>query len=458
MRHTALVRRLLLLVALLIACCLPLVSQTTHKVKRGETMESIAKKYDIKLSKLKKANKGLREVKRGQVIQIPVATKNPKSVAKGKKETTKGKSNVSKGKTITAKGKSATAEEREKERAKAAKEREKERAKAAKEREKSLAKAAKEREKAQKKAAKQRERAAKEREKAAKQREKEKLKAQKQAKRQKRAEKWDRILDNTGKVLSLAGKSLEVVGSVASLVSGNAWKSSGSNSDYASDDVADVESMDMKSIIENEDPDLRERRKALIARLKENQRQLEHINNRQRAYIPTATKRAASADKLAELKSEEKELRREQKELRADLNALDRESRERRAIANKEEARRAAEAREAQRQADQERIDRDYERDTEKTERDKQELFKLGKGEKYLKQYAFHKDIVYGIKIRSASYANYTIDEKRRAVKKSQREMKEYREKYRKGAGSDIPGASNSLENWEPTDKELRQK
>ena len=241
--------------------------------------------------------------------------------------------------------------------------------------------------------------------------------------------------------------------------SSEARKSSGisSSSDYSSGDMPDAESLDMSLNVENMDPDLRQRWNSLVAKQRELYRQIDRNLNRQRPYILTANLKAASAEKLGELKSEYKELRREQKEVEADLKFLKREARDRRMARDREQAQRTAEAREAQHQTEQEHIDRDYERDKEKTEREKQELFKLGYGERYLKQYAFHKDIVYGIKIRSASYANYSIDEKRKAVRKSQREMKEYREKYRKGAGTDIPGASNSLENWEPTDYELRQ-
>lgn len=41
-----------------------------HKVKRGETLKSIAKRYGVTVSSLRNANGGIRKVKRGQVISV----------------------------------------------------------------------------------------------------------------------------------------------------------------------------------------------------------------------------------------------------------------------------------------------------------------------------------------------------------------------------------------------------
>ena len=50
-----------------------------HKVARGETMTSIARKYGITVASLKSANGGIRSVKRGQNIKIVTTTREKKS-------------------------------------------------------------------------------------------------------------------------------------------------------------------------------------------------------------------------------------------------------------------------------------------------------------------------------------------------------------------------------------------
>lgn len=49
-----------------------------HKVKRGETLTSIAKKYGVKLSDLKSANGGISSVKRGQTVKIVTTQREKK--------------------------------------------------------------------------------------------------------------------------------------------------------------------------------------------------------------------------------------------------------------------------------------------------------------------------------------------------------------------------------------------
>lgn len=101
------------------------------------------------------------------------------------------------------------------------------------------------------------------------------------------------------------------------------------------------------------------------------------------------------------------------------------------------------------------RIDRDIKKFEKEIKTSKVSYFVSGEGSRYVKYYQTNKEEVYDIKHGHRKYNHYTVSERIRMVKECQSKMKEYRAKYKEGAGKDLPGADSSLENWNPRDKDL---
>lgn len=57
-----------------------IITETTkyHKVKKGETLTSIARKYGVTVNALKRANKNIKSAKRGQTLKVIVTERTPK--------------------------------------------------------------------------------------------------------------------------------------------------------------------------------------------------------------------------------------------------------------------------------------------------------------------------------------------------------------------------------------------
>lgn len=63
-------RRFFIFISLIcLVCCVT--AQNKHKVKRGETLEIIAKKYGVSVESIKRANKGVGVVSKGKILVIP---------------------------------------------------------------------------------------------------------------------------------------------------------------------------------------------------------------------------------------------------------------------------------------------------------------------------------------------------------------------------------------------------
>jgi len=99
-----------------------------------------------------------------------------------------------------------------------------------------------------------------------------------------------------------------------------------------------------------------------------------------------------------------------------------------------------------------ERKKKDYRK---KTESAKLTFWKNSRGKKIINYYSDYRIEIYSIKINSASYNRLTVGEKMNIIRRNQKKMKELRKEWRDRTGKDLHTADNSLENWNPTEKEL---